>query len=924
MCFYSVKMAFIVKVSLVVLLVWLILLRFFQSETSTSPSCYRSAAWQSSEVNLEQRTRLVSLARKSRGGRGRWKFHDRRSTGAVVAVLLLCAGDVELNPGPTRYPCTVCGKNVTEKQQGIECTKCEKWSHAQCCGVSRVEYTRIGEREDEPWFCPGCLASELPFVDASLDSCSSHFSMLDEDDGLYAMDANGTRNSLTFCYLNIRSLLPKLDECRNVIQQASRRFIFGMSETWLTESVTDGEAGVGDYTLYRRDRENRSHGGVLLYVPEEIRSFRRQDLEVDGVEAIWVELRTKCSAILTGVVYRPPKAAASITKDICDMFEAVTQEGKEVVIMGDFNLNMLSPNSSALLLQTSAIECGLKQMITEPTRVTNNSNSLIDLLFVSHPDTFTKAGCLDVLDSDHLMNYGVYCTERSQQTPRVKSVRTFKQCNTGKLIEDMEEAPWSVMDTLESIDDMWDYWKSLFLSVLDQHAPRRKVRMRVFSGPWMSEDVLKIARARNYYRTKYRRTGNSEDWESFRKLRNLSKSTIRKAKANYFEGVCAEGSRNSRKTWNELNKAMGRNQRQGVSMLKTDKGELLDSKSIAEEFSSFFEISGMCENGAITGATLLPKELTSCFRLESVDDQLTLELLESLNVGKATGVDGISARVLKTTAPGIAKSLTQLFNYSLRTGEIPEEWKAANVTPVFKKGRKVEVNNYRPVSVLPVAAKLFESIVHRQLYTYLSENHLLNPAQSGFRPQHSTLDALLKAIDDWRQALDKSDLVGAVFVDLSKAFDSINHTLLIKKLEALGIRDGELRWFKNYLSGRKQRVTVNGAVSSWRPVSRGVPQGSILGPLLFCVFVNDLPENVGTSVSLYADDTTLYHSCKDYSELENTLESSLENVAKWVDDNGLRINVKKTQVMFLSTKGRKKELENAKLVGGCLWRWNPI
>ena len=122
-------------------------------------------------------------------------------------------------------------------------------------------------------------------------------------------------------------------------------------------------------------------------------------------------------------------------------------------------------------------------------------------------------------------------------------------------------------------------------------------------------------------------------------------------------------------------------------------------------------------------------------------------------------------------------------------------------------------------------------------------------------------------------------------------------------------------------------MTVNGAVSSWRPVSRGVPQGSILGPLLFCVFVNDLPENVGTSVSLYADDTTLYHSCKDYSELENTLESSLENVAKWVDGNGLRINLKKTQVMFLSTKGRKKELENAKLVhrgGGCLWRWNPI
>ena len=273
-----------------------------------------------------------------------------------------------------------------------------------------------------------------------------------------------------------------------------------------------------------------------------------------------------------------------------------------------------------------------------------------------------------------------------------------------------------------------------------------------------------------------------------------------------------------------------------------------------------------------------------------------LKQLKCLKLKKATSLDGLPARLLKDSAVVIADCVAHLVNLFIKSGTVPIEWKQAKVVPLFKSRNEDDLDNCRPISILPILSKILEKAVFHQLHRYLSENSLLSPYQSGFRANHSTQLAITFFTDKTRGHMDKGLLTGVVFIDLKKAFDTVPHDGLLNKLFRYGIQDQPLSWFESYLTNRTQSVSIENHLSSAANISSGVPQGSVLRPLLFIIYINDLPLAVGlSSVMLYADDTVIFSAASSIDQLQLNLSLDLNVVSNWLTANGLFLNLKKTE-----------------------------
>ena len=283
----------------------------------------------------------------------------------------------------------------------------------------------------------------------------------------------------------------------------------------------------------------------------------------------------------------------------------------------------------------------------------------------------------------------------------------------------------------------------------------------------------------------------------------------------------------------------------------------------------------------------------------------------TVKTAKSFGTDNISSYFLKLALPFIENSLAFLFNTSIETSRFPNSWKVARVTPIFKEGDKAEKSNYQPISVLPVISMLFEKLVTNQLYQYVNDNGHYSSGQSGFLRLHSTVACLLKNTDNWYNGMDLGKFVGLVFIDLEKAFYTVDHNILCKKLELYGVQQLELSWFKSYLSNRKQFCRVNGVDSKIGDIEVGVPQGSCLSPLLFLVYINDLSQAVqDCTVSMYADDTTLCYQSRHLTRLNEAINSDLKKLESWLQSNKLSLNVAKTHSMLISIKQKQNSLKS--------------
>ena len=409
--------------------------------------------------------------------------------------------------------------------------------------------------------------------------------------------------------------------------------------------------------------------------------------------------------------------------------------------------------------------------------------------------------------------------------------------------------------------------------IINSHAPLKKLskkELRINAKPWITEGIRKSIKRRDKLLRKYINMDDSDDkkqiYSRYKQLRNRIVALTKISKKLHYQNYFQNNSKDIKKTWNGIKQIIDLRKcnRFQPSAIFIDHELKSDPTEIANNFNNYFANVGPNLQDKIntTGTDFMRYLKTpnnNCFLFEPADCQEILLLIDSLDENKSTGPSSIPTDILKVMKNNICYPLKELINISFATGIYPSQLKAAKVTPIFKnKGDPLVVSNYRPISLLSNINKIFKKLVHQRLYSFLCKYNVIYELQFGFRSKHSTNHALISLTEMVRKAMDDGKFACGVFIDLQKAFDTVDHTILLKKLEFYGVKGLANNWFKSYLSGRTQFTCINGFNSKIQNMKFGVPQGSVLGPLLFLLYINDLHSAINfSSVHHFADDTNL-------------------------------------------------------------------
>ena len=718
---------------------------------------------------------------------------------------------------------------------------------------------------------------------------------------------NKIKTRLSCMYFNARSIVNKIDELE-IYTKEEDLDIIGVTETWLSDEILTSEYSLEGYTLLRKDRKDlvkTRGGGVALYVKNEINIVEREDInEQLFPESLWCELVFKGEKTLLGVCYRPPDSLAVNNEALYSLLNKVGREN--VVIMGDFNFAELRwDNSSNTLHEHPFITClndnFLEQLIDKPTR----GGNILDLVLCSETSIVQnlKVGEPFATSDHHIIRFDLLVSKELTQDNTV--AYNYFKADYNKIRDYAKSKNWANLVDCKNIDSIWMELKSELLNIRNEFVP--KLTRNKNKCKWVNREVVTCRRAKKKAWNRYVNSGrNLQLYQQYVIKRRQCAAVNKKAKED-FETKLADNIKQDCKSFYAYINSKQRS-RAKIGPLKDSTGNIItDDKQTADLLNKYFVSVFTKED--LTNIPEPVKIFVGGSNNEGINkieisEEMVYNKLTEINVNKCIGVDDLHPKLLYELRGELVKPLCALFNLSLETSFIPQDWRDANVTPLFKKGSRNMAENYRPISLSSKIGKILESIIKDNIVSHLEKLSLIRDSQHGFRKGRSCLTNLLDFMETITQYLDAGQPVDLVYLDFAKAFDKVPFARLFKKLESHGVGGQILEWIKQWLNARRQRVSVNKTFSEWDEVTSGVPQGSVLGPVLFLVYINDIDLGLISKLSKFADDSKLCKNiCLDSDR--DALQQDLNKLYEWSQQWQMQFNVDKCSVIHLGHKNKK-------------------
>ena len=657
--------------------------------------------------------------------------------------------------------------------------------------------------------------------------------------------------------------------------------------------------------MFRLDRDD-GYGGVLLYIKDNFSPVLHNFNGLEIIESIWVKVKIRKVSVIVGTIYRVPQANAHYFNLILQYIEAARDICDEMLLMGDLNIDLKNENynnetNARSRIKDIELTGDIQCLPTSPTRVTSTSSTIIDYIFTSKPIWHTMTEVVKLTSSDHLAILSVLHLKEPQNPAKCITSRNFKHFSVDNFLDDLSNStiirniPYFCFDPCTA----WEQFKNEFLSICQKHAPivKRKVKNRI--NLWFNQEIMDLMYTRNYYHKLFLKHKTPYYWNMYKFHRNLVTSKVREAKRLFYTNHIKEC------------------EHKGPSSMWKAIRNFLPTKSFSERipedlnaniFNEHFSQIGqkVTDNIPITNdfPSVYAEPLHNNFELTNIDEHYVYKSLLSLPSDRSLDVLNFDCELLWISAPFISLALSHIFNLTITNGTIPNDFKIARVTPIYKgQGDISNPNNYRPISIISTIGKILEMAIKNQIVYYFSSHNILSPSQFAYIKNRSTQSALHVLVDDFLNNSNNKEITGIVQLDLQKGFDTIPHDILLHKMKHYGISDNALSWFLSYLTDRSQVVGCKGELSNPANLNIGVPQGTILGPIFFIIFVNDLPYYIGTlSGLMYADDTTLKAAANTHEQVQNKLQQLTDKTMNWLRNNRLVVNPNKSSVMLIGTR----------------------